>query len=247
MDQLWHPLLTENSNFSAWQQSHWAVLLLMVLITTVALRCAVACNNHTKLILGRAIALALAMTVIVWTALQWHTGQFNAKTDLPLMPCNLLALLAPLLLWWPNQARFNVYFFIVMAGTFQSFITPDLQQAFPHYTFFKYWLVHGGLVVLTLYLLLAFRLYPAPRHIWHAFLYFNLYIAAMAVINFLFGTNLIYLAAKPEAPTVLNVLGPWPWYLLVAELLIIPAFALVYAPIYPFYRRQQQQLSAAAG
>ncbi len=50
--------------------------------------------------------------------------------------------------------------------------------------------------------------------------------AAWAVAVFAFnlaaGTNYGYLNAKPAATTVLDLLGPWPWYLL-SELAVVTA------------------------
>jgi uncharacterized membrane protein YwaF len=40
-------------------------------------------------------------------------------------------------------------------------------------------------------------------------------------VNARFGTNYMYLRAKPEAPTLLDLLGPWPWYVLGGEIVAV--------------------------
>jgi uncharacterized membrane protein YwaF len=51
-------------------------------------------------------------------------------------------------------------------------------------------------------------------------------------INQLLDANYFYLIAKPINPSVLDFFGPWPVYILVAEILAMGFFAIALVPVY---------------
>ena len=134
--------------------------------------------------------------------------------------CNLFCILAPWLFWRPKFNYFVVVYFLVMAGTLQAVITPDLYRGFPSYGFFKYWITHIGLVLLVIHYLVCFELYPTARSMLTAFAWLNIYVLVLMPINYLLNANYFYLMAKPINPSVLDYFGPWPAYIVVAECLV---------------------------
>ena len=57
--------------------------------------------------------------------------------------------------------------------------------------------------------------------------------AAAGVANLLTGGNYMWLREKPEAGSLLDLMGPWPWYILGAAVLALLLFALLAAPFRP--------------
>ena len=191
--------------------------------------------------LSRGMALVLAFWVIFWIGVRLSLGDFDRRTDVPLDICNMMALLSPALMWRPQRRIHEVLYFWVLAGTLQAVLTPHLFDAFPTFTFFKYWFVHGGLIVYTIYNTIVFRLFPRKEGIWRAFGYLQIYVGIVFVLNSLLDANYVYIMGKPPTASPLDFLGPWPWYILVAEGLGLALFGLAYAPVAIFRRNQRNR------
>jgi len=185
-----------------------------------------------RICLGRSLSVLLSATVVVWTCVRLVRGEFDRTTDLPLDLCNLAALLLPGLMWTPSERVHNVLYFWVLVGTAQAVLTPHLEDGFPHYTFLKYWIVHGGLIVAAVYFTVALRLFPRARSIVIAFGWLQVYTVGVFAANVLIDANYFYVLRKPPTASLLDVMGPWPWYLLVCELLTLLLFGVAYLPIH---------------
>jgi hypothetical integral membrane protein (TIGR02206 family) len=119
-----------------------------------------------------------------------------------------------------------------MAGTLQAIVTPDLYFDYPAYEFFKYWITHVGLVLLMVHYMVCFALYPTAKGILKTFGWLNVYVIALLPLNYLLGANYFYLIEKPINPSVLDFFGPWPVYILVAEILVMGFFAIAMIPVF---------------
>jgi hypothetical integral membrane protein (TIGR02206 family) len=58
----------------------------------------------------------------------------------------------------------------------------------------------------------------------------NAYLLLMVVVNHWLGSNYLYIARKPDTPTLLDLLGPWPWYILGMEVVGAAIAGLLYLP-----------------
>ena len=179
--------------------------------------------------LGNVIALLLFINFPLYFALQVFDGSLSWATAIPLYPCPLSGLLAPILVRTKNPKLFNVIFYWVFAGTIQAVITPEIKFTFPHYEYFYFWICHAGLLALLGYMLIIQESEPKLGGVLPAFAWFNLLIVIALGINTLVGTNYYYLKAKPIVPTLIDYLGPWPWYILGVELVALTQFFLSFA------------------
>jgi hypothetical integral membrane protein (TIGR02206 family) len=71
---------------------------------------------------------------------------------------------------------------------------------------------------------------PTWRSIRKVLLGGNLYLLLVGLINWMLGSNYLFIAHKPETASLLDVLGPWPWYILVMEALALVMTLLLYLP-----------------
>ena len=178
--------------------------------------------------LGNVMACTLSLTIILWTAIEIYLGKFTVQESLPLFLCNIMALFMPIFTLTRNRTIYEIIVFWILGGTFQGIITPDLVHAFPHYWFFKYWIGHAGLIVMIFYATYVYELYPTKKSIFKSFGMLQVYFLMVILINYLLDANYLYLNEKPQVATLLDHFGPWPLYILVVQLIVIPVCYGVY-------------------
>ena len=70
------------------------------------------------------------------------------------------------------------------------------------------------------------------RDFWNAIIVVNAYLLFTGIINYMIGSNYFYTHHKPPPPTLLDVLGPWPWYILAVDGLAVVLFLLAGLPFW---------------
>lgn len=168
-------------------------------------------------------------------------GTFDYKTDLPLELCNMLPIFMIIMIYKRNRKWWGILFFWIMAGTFQATITPTLKHAFPHYEYWRYWIVHMFLTFAAIYGIYVFKFWPTIKDAWNSFIWLNVVAWSMFVINLLIGSNYMYMQGKPPGKTIYDTLGDWPIYLLQMQVLLWVLFFIVLLPflIYGHFRRMK--------
>ncbi len=68
-------------------------------------------------------------------------------------------------------------------------------------------------MVAACFLVLGCRLYPKPGAVWRVFATTLAFTAVAGLGDILTGGNYMYLRQKPAHNSLLNLMGPWPWYI----------------------------------
>ncbi|MBL7804395.1 MAG: TIGR02206 family membrane protein [Saprospiraceae bacterium] len=183
----------------------------------------------------RRVGLAMSLIpALIWLSssawLMFNMEPLDLGLVLPFHICYFLNLLLPVMLWQRNYFLFEVSYFMVMAGCIQALLTPDLQTTFPDHYNVRYFFVHIGLAQSVLYAIIVYRFRPTWRSLGKSLLWSNVYFVFVAVINWVLGTNFMYLRQKPPSPTLLDLFGAWPWYILGGEVLALILFTVVMLP-----------------
>lgn len=178
------------------------------------------------------LAIIISLTVISFHIYKVSLGNYKLQTDLPLYLCSLLGLIIPAFTYYKKIWMYEILLFWIIAGTSQAIITPDIPTGFPSFEFFRYWIVHLGLVVVILYATIVLNYKPTLKSVFKSILALQVYVVFMILINYILDANYFYLNEKPEATSVLDYFGDWPFYIVVGQLIIVPYFLLIYLPFH---------------
>ncbi len=191
---------------------------------------------------ARGLALVLVGAEVGW----WiylaatHASRAELAYALPFQLCDAAIFVSALALWRRTQLLVEVTYFWGLAGTIQAIFTPDLPHHFPSFPFLQYYVAHGGVVAAALFLVVGLRQWPRRHaYIWIAGLTVA-YASFVGLLDLVTGADYMYLRAKPASATLLDVMGPWPWYIAVAAAVGLAFFFILDAPF------RVLRLSAAA-
>ena len=184
----------------------------------------------------RRVAIPLAL-VILTNELAWHgyqvsTGTWDLASSLPLHLCDAAIFVSVAALLTQRQMPFELAYFWGLGGSVQALLTPGITDVFPTYEFFRYFVSHSGIVVAVAYLVFARRMRPGPRSVRRTIGISLIYMVVVGGIDQLLTANYMFLCRKPDTPSLMDYLGPWPWY--VASLVGVGAafVGLLYLPYY---------------
>jgi hypothetical integral membrane protein (TIGR02206 family) len=174
--------------------------------------------------------------VLVLNELAWHVwnaavGQWTLQTMLPLHLCSVLVWTTAAMLFTENYRIYEFIYFMGIGGALQAVLTPDLgMYGFPHFRFFQTFISHGSIIIAAVFMTVVEGLRPGWRSILRVFVAMNLYMVVVFGINSLLGSNYLFIMRPPETPSLIDALGPWPWYLLSLQVIGLVTCLVLYLP-----------------
>jgi hypothetical integral membrane protein (TIGR02206 family) len=182
--------------------------------------------------LSRGLAVVIAVGFVVEQVAYIARGEWSARVNVPLQLSDAVTLVAIAALWRPHAGILSeLVWFWALSASLQAVLTPDLGETFPDVLFFTYFVTHSGAIAGACLLVLGMRLMPRPRAAWRAFGLTVAFAGLAAIGCVATGGNYMYLRHKPANGSLLDAMGPWPWYLIAATglglamLLVLQAIA----------------------
>lgn len=228
---------TASDRFVAYGPSHWAALGLF----------AVGCAG--LVLLGRrqrkpgeefsseakgfstAFALAIGYSMIgthAYTLLRSHRSIGDV---LPLELCDLAWPVAIWALWTRGRRAFVLLYYWGLTLSVQALLTPAMSGPdYPGIRYLDFFGEHLLIVWAAVYLTWGVGMRPDWAGYRFVVTVTAVWAAAAFVINLGTGTNFGYLNHKPDTGSILDLLGPWPWYILIEIAVILAGWALITWP-----------------
>jgi hypothetical integral membrane protein (TIGR02206 family) len=203
-----------------------------------------------------ALTYVQEITRIIWHV---NIGDFFWGEHLPLHLCGLGIILGPVMLVLNKKysLKYRLYeliYFWGFGGAIQALLTPDLNWEFPHFGYLQYFISHSLIIIACVYMTFVVGYRPTWKSIVKVLIVTNIYLVFIILVNILTTPNLalicskggsiwerlenlrhtsgnyLFICRKPANPSLIDLLGPWPWYILSLEGVGIVSFLLYYSP-----------------
>ncbi|OBB00549.1 hypothetical protein A5662_14485 [Mycobacteriaceae bacterium 1482268.1] len=233
-------MISAQQEFTAYGPSHLVVLAIFV--TGAALLVVIGRRQTPSQarILSRVLAMAIVAAFVV--ALVYKLIRPDIQTSVPLQLCDIAELAAAYALWSQRHWAFALAYYWGLVLSSQALITPDIGTPregapdFPSHLFLTFFTLHVLVVWAAIYLTWGQRNRPRWRDYRFAIVVTLAWAAFTFVFNVIAGTDYGYLNRKPATASALDILGPWPIYVLAEVAIVLVVWALM---TWPWERRRR--------
>lgn len=223
--------LSAAGEFEAFGTSHLAMLAVFALGVWPIVRIGRAHRGtDTALWFSRAVAVAIPLFTLPLQILDFTPGEYDFQTTLPLQLCDLAWLAATYALWTHRPYAVALTYYWGLTLTTQAVITPALAEEFPSPKFIAFWGTHLLIVWAAIYLTWGLGLRPTWRGYRGTVVTTLVWAVAAFTFNSIAGTNYGFLNRKPSTPSILDLLGPWPIYVVLEIVIVLSVWALITWP-----------------
>lgn len=188
---------------------------------------------------GRRIATALLallnLTAFPLNLMAWKSLGVTLPLDniLPLHLCDIAAMIAGFALLTRRPMLCALTYFWGLAATFQALLTPALSEGFPSWPFVTFFIQHFAIVAAALFLPMVDGWRP-KQPFWsdplRVYGWTVVYLVLVSGVNTVIGTNFGFTLRPPDNPSLIDHLGPWPWYLFSILAIGMSVFLLLALP-----------------
>lgn len=176
------------------------------------------------------LGLALASNELVWWVYRYSKEGVHMG-NLPLQLCDVAVWLsvAACLTAVPIVVEFA--YFAGLAGAAMALLTPNLISPLPTYPALYFFAAHGGIVICVAVVVFGGACRFRSVAVWRSFGLLLIYAALVGAIDWASGSNYMFLLRKPEAASILDQMGPWPWYIFSGAGVGLLLFWLLWLPV----------------
>lgn len=207
--------------------THGLTILMLVIVGSLCISCGRKECTWPRAALAFVCLLIYPINQVATMALDFDVPLDNI---IPGHLCDVAALTAGFGLLTGRPLLCELTYCWGLAGTLQGLITPNLPYDFPHPIFFSFFIQHGVIVIVALYLPLAMGWRPRPGVVPRILLWNQVYFVGALGINLALGTNFGFLLEKPAGASLLDSLGDWPIYLIWLQILAAVLMTLLLLP-----------------
>jgi hypothetical integral membrane protein (TIGR02206 family) len=208
-----------------WSGDHVAALLATAVIATLLVLGARRRGDAWAVPIGRWLAVVILGAFVCEQLTYALRREWTARVNLPLQLTDAVTLVSVAALWRPRSALLvELVYFWALSASLQAALTPDLGQSFPDPLFLTYFATHSGAIAAACLLVFGARRVPRPDAVWRVYAITVAFAGLAAIGTVATGGNYMFLRRKPAHGSLLDLMGPWPLYILTAAVLGLVIF-----------------------
>ncbi|MCP4602655.1 MAG: TIGR02206 family membrane protein [Proteobacteria bacterium] len=221
--------------FELFTTSH-IVTMLLIAVSWVVIPIVFKSKKDEKadLVFRYTLATLLVGQYLGWIIWELITNRFSLQLSLPLNLCDMSNFLCAFLLVNRSYRLYEILYFWALAGTIQSFVTPNIYFGFPHLEFIAFYIQHGGEILTILYLTIVTGLRPKAISTVKAFGFLMAFVLLVYLFNWLTGSNYMFLMADTPHPStvtkMIKVFGEPPRHTIGLGLVSVVSILTLYVP-----------------
>jgi hypothetical integral membrane protein (TIGR02206 family) len=158
-------------------------------------------------------------------------GTWSLDHNLPLHLTDVVTIVSVVALWTEQPRLVELTYFWALTASLQAVLTPNLTEATATIFVVTFFITHSGAIVAAILLVAGRRIVPPAGAVKRAFAATLVVAAAAGAGDLATGGNYMFLREKPSTASLLDVMGPWPVYILGAAVLALALFALLDLPL----------------
>ena len=225
-------LVYEGAPFELFGRAHIIALTIIVLCSFSYLYFRGVWDERDRKVVRWIFAIAIVVNesaLHVWSA---YWGIWTLQTMLPLHLCSVMIWLSAYMLVTRSYRIYEMVYFLGLGGAIQAVLTPADAAAynFPHFRIMQTFIAHGLLINIAIYMTVVEGFRPTWQSFKRIFVWTNVYLVFIFFVNLILRSNYLFIAYKPNFPTLLDMLSPWPWYILELEAVAFAIFFVLYIP-----------------
>lgn len=232
--------------FHAYGAAHLTVLAIVIAFIAIMVGLTRGGWERSARILEVALAVVLFLCWPMGLIVAWSGGTLDGTNSLPLQLCDVAALIGGVALLWRERLMCELLYFWGLAGTLQGLITPALLVTWPNPRFISFFILHGAVVAAALQIVVGRGIIPRRGAVRRAMGWIFVYGAVAGLADFILvrfshaDANYGFLCTKPPTASLIDALGPWPWYLVGLAIVATLFFSLLNLPFVIRQRRESK-------
>jgi hypothetical integral membrane protein (TIGR02206 family) len=224
----WFGGSSKEYDFTMFSVSHFFIITLLFIGSTVIYL------NREKLRNGKwrkaelGIGISLILIEVSYHIWMYVNDMWNASHAIPLELCSISLILSVLLLLTRKKIIYEILLFTALLGATQAIFTPLLNFDFPHFRFFHFFYTHLMMIWVIFYFTWVIGYRPTIWSVVKLFVFLNVLLPIIMLINNAVDGNYMFLSHKPNSRSLLDLLGPYPLYIVSMEFLLVTLSLIVW-------------------
>ena len=197
-------------------------------------------KSNIIFILGGILALSeISDKIYVYAHLGWHYDMLSFHL------CSISAVLGVYLIFFrQNKTLFGIWFFWSLQGALQALLQPTVTVGVEYYKYWQFFTHHVLLVILPV-TFIYFRGWIPFKDVLRSYMWLVIVSIPVMIFNTITGMGYMFVSfghdARPTTGSILDLLGPFPFYIIPLIGLAFALFYITYLPIQIIYRKKQLQ------